>query len=110
MDPLFGRNPTEICLIFNEVLDFSYQYQHHRLQSWDLYFVQPLFLESYADAVSQKGATLNNCFGLVDGTLIYTCRPSLNQTQVYNGHKKVHDIKFQSIVLPNGLIGNLVGS
>ena len=37
------------------------------------------------------------------------CRPSLNQRQVYNGHKKVHGIKFKSIVLSNGLIGNVVG-
>ena len=28
---------------------------------------------------------------------------------MYNGHKRVHGIKFGSIVLPNGLIGNLVG-
>ena len=46
---------------------------------------------------------------VIDGTLISICRPSLNQTQVYNGYKRVNGIKFQSIVLPNGLIGNLVG-
>ena len=109
MVPLFGHNPTEICLIFNDVLHFIYQHHHHRLQSWDLNFLQPRFLQSYADAVSQKGAPLNNCFGFVDGTLISICRPSLCQRQVYNVHKRVHDIKFQSIVLPNGLIGNLVG-
>ena len=28
---------------------------------------------------------------------------------MYNGHKRVHGIKFQSVVLPNGLIGNLAG-
>ena len=26
---------------------------------------------------------------------------------VYNGHKRVHGLKFQSVALPNGLIGNL---
>ena len=26
---------------------------------------------------------------------------------MYNGHKRVHSIKFQSVVLPTGLIGNL---
>ena len=29
---------------------------------------------------------------------------------MYNGHKKVHAIKFQSVVAPNGLIANLFGS
>ena len=28
---------------------------------------------------------------------------------MYNGHKKVHAIKFQSVVAPNGLIANLFG-
>ena len=98
-----------ICLAFNAILDFIYQHHHHQLQSWGLNFLQPRFLQNYADAVSQKGAPLNNCFRFVDGTLISICRPSLNQRQVYNGQKRVHGIKFQSIVLPNGLIGNLVG-
>ena len=79
MVSLFGRNPTEICLIFNEVVDLIYQHHHHRLQSWDLNFLQPRFLQSYADAVSQKDAPLNNCFGFVDGTLISICRQNLNQ-------------------------------
>ena len=28
---------------------------------------------------------------------------------VYNGYKRVHALKFQSVALPNGLIGNLYG-
>ena len=28
---------------------------------------------------------------------------------MYNGHKRVHAIKFQSVALPNGLIANLYG-
>ena len=28
---------------------------------------------------------------------------------MYNGHKKVHAIKFQSVVAPNGLVANLYG-
>ena len=33
--PRFGRNPTELCLICNEVLDHIYAAHHHRLQSWN---------------------------------------------------------------------------
>ena len=36
-------------------------------------------------------------------------RPDKNQRTVYNGHKRVHALKFQSIALPNGLSGNLFG-
>ena len=56
MVPLFEWNPTGLCLIFT--LDFLYQRHHHRLESWDLFFVQPPYLQRYADAVAGKGASL----------------------------------------------------
>ena len=38
------------------------------------------------------------------------CHPGEKQRVVYNGHKRVHALKFQSVaVLPNGLIANLYG-
>ncbi|CAB4017499.1 Hypothetical predicted protein [Paramuricea clavata] len=105
----FGRNPSELCLIFNEGLDFLYERHHHRLQSWNQPFLSPEILQIYADAIHNKGAPLNNCFGFVDGTVRQIARPKYHQRVMYNGHKRVHSIKFQSVVLPNGLIGNLAG-
>ena len=64
----FGRNPKELCLFLNEVLDFLYE-QHHRLQSWNQPFLSPEVLQSYADAIHNRGAPLDNCFGVVDGTV-----------------------------------------
>lgn len=46
---------------------------------------------------------------LVDGTLCRIARPQNSQRAVYNGHKRVHGIKFQSVVIPSGLIANLAG-
>ena len=105
----FGRNLTEICLIFNQLLDLVYEQHHHRLESWNQPFLSSEMLQSYADATYNKGAPLENCFGFVDGTVRRTIRPNYNQRVMYNGHKRVHAIKFQSVVLPNGLIGNLAG-
>ena len=46
MVPLFGRNPAEICLIFNYVLDYIYnRFNYH--------------------VVHQKGSPLQNCLGLL---------------------------------------------
>ena len=56
-----------------------------------------------------KGAALQNCFGFVDGTVRQICRPGQMQRAVYNGHKSVHDQKFRSVVLPNGMIANMFG-
>ena len=36
-------------------------------------------------------------------------RPGKDQRLVYNGHKRVHALKFQSVSLPNGIIANLFG-
>ena len=62
-------------------------------------------LQVYADAISEYGAPLENCFGFIDGSLRPICRPGQNQRVVYNGHKSVHALKFQSVVLSNGIIG-----
>ena len=56
MVPLFARNLTRFRLIFT--LDFLYQRHHHRLESWDLFFVQPPYLDQYADGVAGKSAPL----------------------------------------------------
>ena len=105
----FGRNPTELCLIFNHVLDFVYQTHQHRLNSWNQPFLNTPALEQYAQSIHARGAPLQNCFGFVDGTLCKISRPKNNQREVYNGHKRAHALKFQNVVVPNGLIANLNG-
>ena len=46
------------------------------------------------------------CFGFVDKTVRPISRPDERQRIVYNGHKRVHALKFQSLSLANGLIEN----
>ena len=59
--------------------------------------------------VHKKGAPLDNCVGFVDGTVRPISRPECNQRIVYIGHKRIHVIKFQSIVTPDGMIANMFG-
>ena len=67
-------------------------------------WLQPHRLEEYANTIHNGGAALENCWGFVDGTVSGPiCRPVQHQRSVYNGHKRVHAIKFQSVVAPNGL-------
>ena len=60
-------------------------------------------------SIHAKGAPLNNYFGFIDGTVRPISRPGQHQRIVYKGHKRVHLLKFQSVALPNGLIGNMYG-
>ena len=45
----------------------------------------------------------------MDGTVRPICRPSQQQRILYNGRKRIHAIKFQSVVITNGLIANFSG-
>ena len=72
-------------------------------------WLRPAQLELFVWVISQKGAALDNCWGFVDGTFRPICHPGEHQQVMYNGHKSVHGLKFQSVVAPNGLIANLFG-
>lgn len=105
----FGRPVPEICMMTNKVLNFIFENHGHRITQWNNTILNHECLEQYAEAIYAKGAALNNCFGFVDGTVRPICRPNENQRQVYNGHKRVHALKFQSVAIPNGLVANLYG-
>ena len=107
--PRFGRPVPQLCTIANTVIDMIYARFGYLLRDLNQPYLSPANLEKYADAVHSKGAALQNCWGFIDGTVRPICRPIRNQRLVYNGHKRVHAIKFQSVVTPNGLIAHLFG-
>ena len=105
----FGRPIPVLSMVTNQVLDFIYDTHGRRILQWNHDLLNPRSLEEYTYAVSRKGAPLDNCFGFVDGTVRPITRPGENQRVLYNGHKRVHAIKFQSVALPNGLVANMFG-
>ena len=96
-------------MIINTVIDFIFENHGCRITEWNHTILNYNALQTYADAVYDKGAALDNCFGFVDGTVRPICRLNTNQRVIYNGHKRVHALNFQSIAIPNGLIANLCG-
>ncbi|XP_020614436.1 uncharacterized protein LOC110052633 [Orbicella faveolata] len=110
MIPRFGRPVSVISLITNDVIDYVYDVHGHLITQWNQDLLNHGALQRYADAISGQGAPLDNCFGFVDGTVRPISRPDERQGIVYNGHKRVHALKFQSLSLPNGLIRNLYGA
>ena len=105
----FGRPVPELCMITNEVMDNIFNNHSHRISQWNDDILNPQLLQEYADVIHAKGAPLENCFGFIDGTVRPIARPDQQQRIVYNGHKRVHSLKFQSVALPNELIGNMYG-
>ena len=105
----FGRPVPVLSMVSNQVLDYVYDLHSHHVLNWNQTLLDPLAVQEYCNAISAKGAALDNCFGFIDGTVRPICRPGELQRVVYNGHKRVHALKFQSVALPNGLMGNLYG-
>lgn len=105
----FGRSVSESCLISNYIVDHVYNNLGHKLTNLNQPWLSPIKLQEYATAIHQKGAPLQNCWEFIDGTVRPICRLGEHQRIVYNGHKRVHSLKFQSVIAPNGLIVNLFG-
>jgi hypothetical protein len=59
--------------------------------------------------VSTAGCAYPNIIGFIDGTARPICRPTRDQNLQYSGYKKTHVLKYQSIVMPNGIIVRLDG-
>ncbi|KAM7430411.1 hypothetical protein ABFA07_018876 [Porites harrisoni] len=107
--PRFGRPVPVLSMICNRVIDYIYDLHVHRLTSWNPQLLDPASLQMYCDAISRNGSPLDNCFGFIDGTVRPVCRPGEQQRVLYNGHKRMHALKFQSVVLPSGMIAHMYG-
>jgi len=108
MVPRFARPVPVLSMVTNEVFDYIYVVYSHRVICWNPTVLNPPALQTYAQVISQRGSPLQNYFGFVDGTVRPIARPGNNQRIVYNGHKIVHALKFQSLALLDG-IGHLYG-
>ena len=81
-------------MIANQVMNFIYERWQHFLTSFNQIWLSPANVKRYADYIHQSGAPLENCWGFINGTVHSVCRPREGQRQLYNGHKRVHGIKF----------------
>ncbi|XP_069109973.1 uncharacterized protein [Argopecten irradians] len=107
--PLFGRSAAELSYIFNEVLDYVHNVHGHLLENLNRPWLSIQNLEQFAASIQRRDGPLHNCWGFIDGTVRPICRPQKQQKLVFNGHKRVHSLKFQSIVTPNGIVAHLFG-
>ena len=115
----FGRDPTQLSRLFNWAVDFLYNKFQPSLgrgaERWVPYF------GALAAAVSLKtGAPdgRDDIVGFIDGTVRPICRPEPSdypgapddlQRAVYSGHKHVHALKYQAVMMANGIIADVFG-
>lgn len=106
---IFGRPDSALSFIINNMLEIIFSNHSHLLADLNRSWLSNQSLDELSHAVQMTGAPLPKCWGFIDGTVRPICRPSRNQRIVFNGHKRVHALKYQSIVLPNGIIANMFG-
>ena len=105
----FDRSLAAISEVVNELLSFLEARWSHLLGLDTDGILHPNRLQSYADAIYDAGAPLDTVWGFIDCTLRRVCRPTHHQGAVYSGYKKYHALKYQAVVLPNGMFGHIFG-
>jgi nuclease HARBI1 len=108
METTFGKSFSVISRIVNSTTDLVLNSLGHLLSISPTYVSEERVRE-WMEAVRSRGAPFKYCFGFLDGTVRPICRPSRFQKQAYNGHKRVHALKLQSLSAPDGLIVDLTG-
>ena len=104
--PLFRRHETELSLIVNVMLQEISSKHLKRLQNVNAPWMNKT---SLAELVAAKGCPLDNIWGFLDGTQGRMCHPQTGQESVFNGHKRIHSLKYQALMLPNGIVGHFFG-
>jgi len=102
-----GRSTSAISELVQMGVDHIYEtFEHLRdnrsLECWGPYF--PRFARVIHRGGTSGRCPLTNCVGFVDGSNQRLSRPGRYQHILYNGHKRCHCVKWQGIMLPNGIM------
>ena len=113
--PMFGR--TDESLLSSVISNFHARFtkgKRERLLHIFLHFLERR-MDDYIDAFHRKGSvfvatnSIGAVVGLVDGTLLRICRPSMDgqygttQRYFYSGYKHDHAVHFMGYLFPDGL-------
>lgn len=103
---IFGKHSSQLSEIFWEGVENLMDKRAHLLTGpVSTEFIQ-VHASRYSESIHMKCASLRDCVGFIDGTVLSIARPgeSAVQNAAYNGHKRRHALKYQTITLPDGLI------
>ncbi|GLB43896.1 putative DDE superfamily endonuclease [Lyophyllum shimeji] len=106
---LYDRSQSAISEIVNALVELIDSEWEHLLDCDSEHLLRPSELSRFAHAIHAHGAPIKSVFGFIDCTIRRICRPTWWQQQAYNDHKKIHALKYQALMLPNGIIGHLYG-
>ncbi|KAF0701891.1 hypothetical protein AaE_016260 [Aphanomyces astaci] len=104
---MFGRSRSGLYNIFLHVLD------HIHNEFANIIFLDRIGakLADFSQAIVDKGGEVENVWAFIDETVRECCRPGGDERQrcVFNGHKRRHAVKYQTLVTPDGIIAHAFG-
>ena len=107
----FGHGKSWLSTIFNHTcIHIARQFQE--IQRWNDHHLTPSQLSRYCAKIQERGEPSGLVWGFIDGTHKQTCRPrpeTVDQEELYSGHKHMHSMQFLAVVTPDGLISCLDG-
>ncbi|XP_037500293.2 uncharacterized protein LOC119374289 [Rhipicephalus sanguineus] len=110
LEGIFGRHSSVMSCATSRLMDHILSTFGHLLTDVNNHeWISPASLKEFAGAVEDKGSPLPNCWAFIDGTARPICRPKRNQKLYYSGHKRMHMVKYQSLMCPNGIVCQLDG-
>lgn len=105
----YCRTQSAISEVVNELCEYLNRRWSHLLDFDHEHLLSRKNLSRYARAAYRHGAPIRTIWGFIDCTIRAMCHPTWFQRQGYSGHKKVHALKYQAVVLVNGIIAHLFG-
>ena len=105
----YDRSASAISEIVNETVCRLDAMWEHLLNFDCNHLLSPRNLAHYARAIRQAGAPLSTVWGFIDCTLRRIARPTWFQRPAYSGYKKYHALKYQAVIVPNGMFAHLFG-
>lgn len=129
-EEFFGWEMTRLSRINSWMMEFIYRKHKHRVQNylhWHVRYIKQCktAMQNFKMSISLTGTLAHrtrNVAWIIDGFRCSVCRPSQPQVQlgepepnvdlqclVYNKWKKVHNILFQNVTTPYGLIADFAG-
>lgn len=104
---LYCRSMCAISEIVKEICQDIHETWTHLLDFDHAGLLKTENLVRYSEAVATIAP--HDPIAFIDCTIRQIARPSLYQRVVYNGHKKMHALKFQALTTPDGMIAHLWG-
>jgi hypothetical protein len=104
MEAEFRRSPSSISRLVNDFIAHIMSRWDYVL-TWDTCRLTWAKLGEYADLCYERSSReCDSIFGVIDGTVRKIQAPSIGQQAAFNGHKHTHALKYQAVVVPDGII------